>query len=202
MRRYLAALVGVFVIVGAFLFVQSSSSALPAQDMCDDLAALVVEPENDTYDSDTHRDPFETYDRDALLAGSEAEFGGYYSPADDELYDDDGDVQVDHIVAIGEAWASGADEWSETEQGVFGADELNLWLMTSSLNQSKSDDDVAEWLPPNEDVVGRYIATWIAVKAKYDLSIDQAEADVLAGYVTCDQDKDPVPLPTSVPAGM
>lgn len=114
--------------------------AAPAQaNLADDIASLTVAAEQRAgYD----RDLFGDYDRPALLDASLAEHGCYFSAADDLCYSDAGEVDVDHIVALAEAWDSGAHSWTAAQLDEFAGTTSNLWLMTDNLNQSKSDDDI------------------------------------------------------------
>lgn len=125
------------------------------------------------------RDLFGEYDRDALLAESLAEYGDYYSFWDNQHYDDPSEVDVDHTVALAEAWDSGAHAWSEEQRDKFAADPANLTLLTDNLNASKGDRDIAEWLPPYEPHVDEYVLAYVGVKAAYGLTVDPAEQAVL-----------------------
>src|SRR5690554_4759842 len=125
------------------------------------------------------RDLFGGYDRDALLAESMAEYGDYYSFWDNQHYDDPSEVDVDHTVALAEAWDSGAHAWSEEQRDKFAADPANLTLLTDNLNASKGDRDIAEWLPPYEPHRDEYVLAYVGVKAAYNLTIDPAEQAAL-----------------------
>ena len=60
------------------------------------------------------------------------------------------EVDIEHVVAAGQAWRNGADEWDDETREAFYQDKDNLVAVSSSANQSKSDSDVAEWLPENQ----------------------------------------------------
>ncbi|GAA1750036.1 HNH endonuclease family protein [Kocuria aegyptia] len=85
------------------------------------------------------------------------------------------DVQIDHVVAAGNAWASGARSLSQTERVEFYNDPLNLLAVAGAVNASKSDSAADEWLPPEESFHCEYVATQIAVKAKYGLQVTAPE---------------------------
>jgi LPXTG-motif cell wall-anchored protein len=144
---------------------------------CEVIDRLAVAPERrDGYD----RELFGDYDRDALLDASFAEHGDYYSTWDDTHYDDSGEVDVDHTVALAEAWDSGAHSWDAARRDQIAADPANLTLLTDNVNQSdKSDGDFAEWLPPVSSLLDEYLAAYVGVKASYGLSVDPAERDAL-----------------------
>lgn len=90
-----------------------------------------------------------------------------------------GEVQIDHVVALSDAWQKGAQELTPDVRYEFANDLLNLLAVDGSINQQKGDGDAATWLPPNRDYRCRYIARQIAVKAKYRLWVTQAEKDAM-----------------------
>ncbi|VEH41305.1 Domain of uncharacterised function (DUF1994) [Kocuria rosea] len=103
------------------------------------------------------------------------------------------DVQIDHVVAAGNAWVSGADSLSQTEREAFYNDPLNLLAVDGAVNGSKSDSPADEWLPPEESFRCEYVATQIAVKAKYRLHVTPAEKTVMADVLSDCPDQE---LPT------
>ena len=124
----------------------------------------------------------------------------YYSLADNTFWDDPSDVDVDHIVALAEAWDSGASTWTTGEREQFANDFENVWLMTDNLNASKGDQDAAEWLPPYGPVVCDYVEVYVQVKVAYDLTVDQAELDALLDAAgDCDSTSQPTGEPSDPP---
>lgn len=115
------------------------------------------------------------------------------------------DVQIDHVVALKNAWVSGADRLAPDERTALANDPLNLRAVDGPTNGEKSASDAAEWLPPNESFRCEYVATQIAVKARYELSVTAPERDAMAGVLAgCpDQDvpSDVVPAGEDVAAG-
>lgn len=94
------------------------------------------------------------------------------------------DVDIEHIVARSEAWDSGASSWTQEQRDAFANDPLELIAVSSGGNRAHGEKDAAEWLPsvgvkstgvknPSYDCM--YVARQIAVKAKYSLSVDEAE---------------------------
>lgn len=96
------------------------------------------------------------------------------------------DVQIDHVVALSDAWQKGAQNIDVSKRAEFANDPLNLLAVDGPTNQQKSDADAATWLPPNKDYRCRYVARQIAVKEKYELWVTQAEHDAIATVLeTC-----------------
>jgi hypothetical protein len=93
-------------------------------------------------------------------------------------------VQIDHVVALADAWASGAATWSDARRREFANDPLNLLAVDGRLNQAKGDSDASEWLPPLTSAHCDYAGRQIAVKSKYGLSVTQAEHDTMASVLT------------------
>lgn len=88
-------------------------------------------------------------------------------------------VQIDHVVAMSDAWQKGAQELLPEEREAFANDFLNLLAVDGPTNQKKGDGDAATWLPPNKDYRCRYVARQIAVKQKYRLWVTEAERNVM-----------------------
>ena len=104
------------------------------------------------------------------------------------------DVQVDHVVAMSDAWQKGAQLWTPARRLAFANDPLNLLAVDGGLNAQKSDGDAATWLPPAKDFRCAYVARQVAVKAKYGAWVTQAEHDAIARVLSaCPQE----PLPGS-----
>jgi hypothetical protein len=102
----------------------------------------------------------------------------WLSPYDGRRTTDRSDVDIDHLVALKEAWDSGAWQWSEAQRIAFAndtTDSRTLIAVSSSSNRSKSDRDPSNWMPPLRGYWCTYSANWIAVKARWGLSMDQSE---------------------------
>jgi hypothetical protein len=89
-------------------------------------------------------------------------------------------VQIDHVVALSDAWQKGAQQWSTPRRTAYANDSLNLLAVDGLTNQRKSDGDAATWLPPDKAYRCPYAARQVAVKAKYGLWVTGAERDALA----------------------
>ncbi|MCX4826560.1 HNH endonuclease family protein [Streptomyces sp. NBC_01142] len=94
-------------------------------------------------------------------------------------------VQIDHAVALGASWRTGAAQLTQEQRRAVGNDPLNLISADGPANSAKSDADAATWLPPNKTFRCSYVARQIAVKAKYHLWVTPPEKTamtrVLAG---------------------
>jgi Protein of unknown function (DUF1524) len=102
-------------------------------------------------------------------------------------------VQIDHVVALSNAWQTGAFKLSVDQRKAFANDPLNLFAVKGSLNQQKSDGDAATWLPPLKSFRCAYVAQQIAVKAKYSLWVVPPEkAAMVAILLKCPGQKVPV----------
>lgn len=87
------------------------------------------------------------------------------------------EVQIDHVVAVSDAWQKGAQQLSSDQRYALYNDPLNLLAVSGSANSQKSDSDAASWLPSNKAFRCEYVARQIAVKLSYNLWITQAEYD-------------------------
>jgi hypothetical protein len=89
------------------------------------------------------------------------------------------DVQIDHVIALGDAWQTGAFAWSDDKRLQLANDPLELIAVDGPTNASKGDKDAASWLPPNAGFRCRYAILQVAVKVKYQLWVTQPEHDAL-----------------------
>ena len=85
-------------------------------------------------------------------------------------------VQIDHIVALSDAWNSGASHWNESELRAFGNDPYNLAAVDGTANTQKSNSSADEWLPANAAARCLYVATQVGVKEHYALTVTKTEA--------------------------
>ena len=123
--------------------------------------------------------------------------GQWYSPYDGVLTGDPGDIQIDHVVALSEAWDSGANGWDQGAAIEFAnavSDDDNLQVASRPSNLGKSDSDPAEWLPDNSDAVCWYVATWSQIKLGWGLAMDESEyAAVTTILASCATSESTVP---------
>lgn len=90
------------------------------------------------------------------------------------------DVQIDHVVALSDAWQSGAQQLTPERREQLANDPLELLAVDGPANQQKSDGDAATWLPPNKSFRCQYVARQIAIKKKYNLWVKPAEKEAIA----------------------
>ncbi|MFC4001222.1 HNH endonuclease family protein [Prauserella oleivorans] len=108
--------------------------------------------------------------------------GSWRSSYDGVVMADAGDADLDHLVPLAEAARSGVRGWTEEQREAFANDLDQLVVVTARSNRQKGDQDPASWLP-DEDRCG-YAARWVAVKAKYSLTVDQDERDALRAVLS------------------
>ena len=92
-------------------------------------------------------------------------------------------VQIDHVVALSDAWQKGAQQLTTEQRTAFANDPLNLQATDGPTNIKKGDGDAATWLPPNRGFRCEYAARQISVKATYSLWVTQAEHDAMANIL-------------------
>lgn len=88
-------------------------------------------------------------------------------------------VQIDHVVALNDAWQKGAQKIGAERRRELANDPMNLLAVDGPTNQSKGAGDAATWLPPNKAFRCRYVALQTWVKARYDLWMTGAEHDAI-----------------------
>lgn len=115
-------------------------------------------------------------------AGCAITSGTWYSYYDDKTLTDDSALDIDHMVPLAEAWDSGASKWDADRRRSYAndlGDKRSLIAVSATSNRSKSDQDPAEWMPPNQAARCRYLTEWVATKLRWGLSVDAAERDAL-----------------------
>lgn len=102
-------------------------------------------------------------------------------------------VQIDHVVALSDAWQKGAQTIGEAKRYAFYNDPINLLAVDGPTNSSKSDSDASAWLPPNKAYRCAYVARQIAVKLKYRIWVIQAEKEAMQRVLqSCPKQKLPI----------
>lgn len=109
--------------------------------------------------------------------------GKWYSVWDGKTYLRASSLQVDHTVALAEAWDSGARSWTTARRKSYANDltsTLTLNAITSSLNTVKGDKDVTGWMPTKNRCL--YIKEQVAIKKRWALSVNATEKAALLKY--------------------
>lgn len=108
------------------------------------------------------------------------------------VYGGASEVDIDHVVALSDAWQKGAASWPAGKRLALANDPLNLLAVDASANRSKGDGDTATWLPANKSFRCTYVARQVAVKGKYSVWVTVAERDAMTRVLaTCPS----MPLP-------
>jgi hypothetical protein len=103
------------------------------------------------------------------------------------------EVQIDHVVALSNAWQTGAFKLTAEQRKALSNDPLNLFAVKGRLNSQKGDGDAATWLPPLKSFRCSYVAQQIAVKAKYSLWVTAPEKAAMVSILAkCPTQKVPV----------
>jgi hypothetical protein len=109
--------------------------------------------------------------------------GKWLSSYDGIRYTDASKLDIDHLVPLAEAWRSGAWAWTDQQRMEYANDLEDEWALnavTASVNRSKGDKDISQWLPKKN--VCAYLGGWVSIKARYELTVDLAEAKVISKY--------------------
>ncbi|HEU0192716.1 MAG TPA: HNH endonuclease family protein, partial [Gaiellales bacterium] len=92
-------------------------------------------------------------------------------------------VQIDHMVALANAWQTGARRWSPTRREAFANDPRELIAVYGPANEAKGDDDASGWLPPRRAFDCQYVADQVMVKHLYGLWVTPSERHAMAGVL-------------------
>lgn len=120
----------------------------------------------------------------AVLDGCYVQSGEFDEPYTGEhlVLKDKSDVakiQIDHVVALFDAWQKGAQYMDYETRYKIATDPLNLLAVDGDANEQKSDGDAATWLPKNKKFRCQYVARQVSVKYKYGLWVTEAEKEVI-----------------------
>lgn len=103
------------------------------------------------------------------------------------VYGGPSETDIDHVVALGDAWQKGAADWPFSKRLALANDPANLLAVDAGANRSKGDGDAATWLPPNKAYRCTYVARQITLKKKYGLWVTPAERDAMVRVLSnCD----------------
>jgi hypothetical protein len=84
-------------------------------------------------------------------------------------------VQIDHVVALAEAWRSGASTWTEDRRLRYANDPTVLVVTTRAVNSGKGDQDAGTWAPADRSRACRFARMVVEIKTAYGLSVDPRE---------------------------
>ena len=104
--------------------------------------------------------------------------GDWFSEYDGLMHTDPAELDIDHFIPLKEAWDSGAWSWTSAQRQRFAndlSDSRSLIAVTARENRSKSDKDPSNWIPKRSAALCTYLSDWVAVKARWNLSMDSSE---------------------------
>ena len=113
--------------------------------------------------------------------------GDWLSPYDNVMHTNPSELDIDHMVPLKEAWDSGAWNWTAAQRQTFAndlSDPRALIAVTAGQNRSKSDNDPTNWIPPQKSYICTYLSEWVAIKAHWNLSMDQSEFGRIKNLLT------------------
>jgi len=109
--------------------------------------------------------------------------GGWYDIYTGKVFNFSRYVEIDHVVPMSEAWASGGKYWSADKLKDFGnntRDSIHLAAVEKTVNREKSGYEPHEWLPYINQC--EYLTNWVQIKTNYDLSVDSREKNYITDY--------------------
>jgi hypothetical protein len=116
---------------------------------------------------------------EVVVGGCSVESGRWFDPYTGNTYSAPGDIDVDHIVPLGNAYRSGAASWGAAKKERFANVPLDLLSVEDNANASKGDDGPEEWKPPRTAYHCAYSKKWINIKHYWTLSVTRAEKSAL-----------------------
>ena len=157
-----------------------------------------------------------TESRTAARIGTGCSVGGSWrSVYDGATTSNASSFDIDHVVALKEAWDSGAWAWTSARRQAYAndlGDSRSLRAVSAASNRSKSDRDPAQWLPSLTSFRCTYATEWVVVKVRWRLNVDTLERAALKRILTACPTRtvtvavlpaaasSPLPAPTPAPA--
>ncbi|HEX5094756.1 MAG TPA: HNH endonuclease family protein [Acidimicrobiia bacterium] len=117
-----------------------------------------------------------------VMTGCAVQSGSWTDPWSGRSYTDPGEVEIDHTVALADAWRSGASTWTDARREQFAndlTDPMILNALASAENAAKSDKGPDAWKPPDQSSWCVYASAWVRIKLRWDLSATRAEWNAL-----------------------
>ncbi|MBI2706277.1 MAG: HNH endonuclease [Actinobacteria bacterium] len=105
--------------------------------------------------------------------------GQWTSPYDGKESTDPAAMDVDHVVPLENAYASGGWQWETDQRARFANDQADLWVVSSSSNRSKGSRGPDQWRPPDEASWCEYASRWVEIKVRWKLTATTSERDAL-----------------------
>ncbi|MYI55539.1 MAG: HNH endonuclease, partial [Acidimicrobiia bacterium] len=113
--------------------------------------------------------------------------GEWFDPYTERTYTNPRDLDVDHVVALADAWVSGAWAWADELLDRFSNDLGNLNAIAAGENRSKSARGPADYSPTAPGARCEYLVQYATVKIRWQLSITPQDFEVVAtGLSGCD----------------
>ena len=123
---------------------------------------------------------------EVVSSGCYVERGRWFDPYTGRTYYRPSDIDIDHVVALGNAWRSGASSWTAARRERFANVPMDLLSVEDNANQSKSDSGPEAWKPPRRAYHCTYARKWIGIKHNWTLSVTSTERSALSGMLsTC-----------------
>jgi hypothetical protein len=89
------------------------------------------------------------------------------------------DVQIDHVVALKNAYISGGSRWNFLGRCLFAnylGNDFHLLAVDGRENMRKSDKTPADWLPSNPAMRCEFMRAWLSIKVLWGLVLSPREA--------------------------
>lgn len=116
--------------------------------------------------------------------------GDWYDPYTNQNYNDADDIQIDHVVALKNAYMTGAHSWSNSKRCLYAnflGNDFHLLSVNGPENMRKSDKSPLEYIPPNKAYVCEYLRHWLAIKYIWELRLTPREVTAIENELKANQ---------------
>lgn len=116
--------------------------------------------------------------------------GDWYDPYTNQNYNDADDIQIDHVVALKNAYMTGAHSWTNAKRCLYAnflGNDFHLLAVNGPENMRKSDKSPLEWTPPNRAFVCEYLRYWLQIKFVWQLNLTPREVNAIENEIKANQ---------------
>lgn len=108
--------------------------------------------------------------------------GQWFDPYTGKTFNRASDVQIDHVVALKNAYVSGAWDWDSKTRCLYAnfmSNELHLIPVMGVENQKKGDKGPEGYMPPRAAYKCEYLKNWLEIKLVWGLALTAIETEAI-----------------------
>lgn len=112
--------------------------------------------------------------------------GQWYDPYTDKTFNDAAEIHIDHVVALKNAYMTGAHSWDSKKRCLYSnylGNDIHLLPVNGPENMRKSDKSPLEYMPPNSKFICEYLRNWLEIKYIWNLRMTPREVNAIQNEI-------------------